>query len=168
MSHLWPKQWSNNYRKVPIINLSTIQLVDISPLEHSLKQCFVDKNKYKKKYIAVEFETLFSSHDKDISSDDEENFHELLRSATNTFTQNIYRTYYNTYNVLKPLKGNKDIVLLSGDKDLSVVILDKSFIVILEKVPYKEKNNRLINDGISKGVCVIEENDNTWAEFKSF
>ena len=76
--------------------------VDIAPLEHSLKQCFVDKNKHIEKDIAVEFETLCSSNNKDISSDDKENFHELLRSATNTFTQNIYRTIDNTYNVLKP------------------------------------------------------------------
>ena len=54
--------------------------------------------------------------------------------------------------MLKPLQRNKDLVLLSSNKDSSVVILDNT--------PYKEKNNRLINDGISKGVYVIEENDN--------
>ena len=31
-----------------------------------------------------------------------------------------------------------------------------------------KKINRLINDGISKGVYVIEENDNTLTELKSF
>ena len=35
--------------------------------------------------LAVEFETLCSSVDKDISPDDKENFHEFLRLATNTF-----------------------------------------------------------------------------------
>ena len=50
------------------------------------------------------------------------------------------------------MQRNKDLVLLSSNKDSSVVILDNT--------PYKEKNNRLINDGISKGVYVIEENDN--------
>ena len=59
-------------------------------------------------------------------------------------------------------------LLLSGDKDSSVVILVKSSMVILEKASYKEKINRLINDGISKGVYVIEENDNTLAELESF
>ena len=54
--------------------------------------------------------------------------------------------------MLKPLQRNKDLVLLSSNKDSSVVILGNT--------PYKEKNNRLINDGISKGVYVIEENDN--------
>ena len=54
--------------------------------------------------------------------------------------------------MLKLLQRNKDLVLLSGNKDSSLVILDNT--------PYKEKINRLINDGISKGVHVIEENDN--------
>ena len=76
-----------------------MQWTDISPLEHALKQCFVDKNKYIKKDIAVEFETLCSSVDKDISPDDKENFHEFLRSATNTFTQTVFRTKDNAYNL---------------------------------------------------------------------
>ena len=62
--------------------------------------------------------------------------------------------------MLKPLQTNKDIVLLSGDKDSSIIILDTGC--------YKEKINRLVNDGISKGIYVIEENDNTLAELKSF
>ena len=70
------------------------------------------------------------------------------------------RTKESSYNLLKPLQRNKDIVLRSVDKDSSVVILDTAC--------YKEKINRLINDGISKGVYVIEENDNTLTELKSF
>ena len=33
-----------------------MQSIDISPLEHGLKQCFADKNNQIKKDIAVEFE----------------------------------------------------------------------------------------------------------------
>ena len=61
---------------------------------------------------------------------------------------------------MKPLKTKKDIVLLSGDKDSSAVVLDTAC--------YKEKINGLINDGISKGAYVIEENDNTLTELKTF
>ena len=62
--------------------------------------------------------------------------------------------------MLKPLQTNKDIVLLSGDKDSSVGILDISC--------YKGKGNTLINDGIIKGVYILEENDNILTELKSF
>ena len=44
--------------------------------------------------------------------------------------------------MLKFLQRKKDIALLSGNKDSSVVILDKA--------PCKKNINRLINDGISK------------------
>ena len=40
---LQPKQSSYNSSKVPIINLSCVQSIDIWPLDHGLKQCFVDK-----------------------------------------------------------------------------------------------------------------------------
>ena len=92
-----------------------------------------------KKDIAVELETFCSSVDKGISLDNKKNFNEFLRSATNTFTQNFYKTKDSTYNLLKPLQRNKDIILLSGDKEASVVIWDEWC--------YKEKINRLINDG---------------------
>ena len=41
LRNLRPKQSRYNYRKVPIMNLSSVQSIDISPLEHGLKQCFV-------------------------------------------------------------------------------------------------------------------------------
>ena len=62
--------------------------------------------------------------------------------------------------MLKALQTNKDIVLLSGDKDSAVVILDTAC--------YEEKINRSLNDCISKGVYVIEKNGNTLTELKSF
>ena len=137
-----------------------MQSIDISLLQHGLKQCFVDQNKYIRKDVAVEIETLCSSVDKDTSPDYKENVHEFLTSVTNTFTQNVYTSKDNTYNLLKSLKPNKNIVFLSGDKDSSVVILDRAC--------YKEKINTLINDGISKGVYVIDENDNSLRELKAF
>ena len=101
-----------------------MQSIDISLLEHGLRQCFVDQNKYIKKNVAVVFETLCSSVDKDTSPDDQENFHEFLKSVTNAFTQNVYTSKDNTYNLLKSLKPNKNIVFPSGNKNSSVVILD--------------------------------------------
>ena len=129
-------------------------------MEHGLKQRFEDKNKYINKDNAVEFETHCSSVDKNISPDDKENFHDFLRSAKNTFTQKVYSTKDNTYNLLRPLQIDKDIVLPSGHRDFSVVILDITCC--------KEKINRLINDVINKGVYVIEENGNAITELKFF
>ena len=63
----------------------------------------------------------------------------------------MYRTKDSTYNLLKPLQRNKDVALLSGNKDLSVVILDTAC--------YKQKINRLIDDSISNGVYLIEKYD---------
>lgn len=57
--------------------------------------------------------------------------------------------------LVKFLQRNKDIVLPSGDKYSSVVILDKA--------SDKEKIYGLINDGISKQNYIIEENDSTLA-----
>ena len=43
LRNLRSKQSSYNSSKVPIINLSSVQSIDISPLEHGLKQYFVTK-----------------------------------------------------------------------------------------------------------------------------
>ena len=142
-----------------IINLSSVESIDITLLEYDSKQWFVGKNKHIKKDIAGEFKTLCSSVNKDISLVDQENFREFLRSVTITFTQNVYRIKGRAYNLLKLLQTNKDIVQLSRDEDASLV-LDISF--------YKEKINRLIYDVISKGVYAIEENGNKLTELKSF
>ena len=75
-----------------------MQSIDISPLEHGVKQYFAARNKYIKKYIVAEFENLYSFVDKAISPDNKENFHEFLMSATNTFTQNVCRSKDSRYN----------------------------------------------------------------------
>ena len=60
----------------------------------------------------------------------------------------------------KGINPNKSIALFSSDKDSPLVILDP--------VCYTEKINRLINDGISKGVYFIEEKENTLIDLKLF
>ena len=84
-----------------------MQSTDISSLEHGLKQCLLDKNKHIKKDIAIKFETLCSSVNKDISEDNKEDVHDFLWSAANPFTKIIYRTkktlivYWNLYKEIK-------------------------------------------------------------------
>ena len=62
-----------------------------------------------------------------IVGENKENVYKLLRSAKNSLTQNVYRTKDNICNTC--LTKNKAIVLLSGCKNPSVVILDKVSLV---------------------------------------
>ena len=65
-----------------------------------------------------------------IAGENKENVYKLLRSAKNSLTQSVYRTKDNICNTcLKPFTKNKAIVLLSGYKNPSVVILDKVSLV---------------------------------------
>ena len=88
-------------------------------------------------------ESLASYVNKDIIPEQKEEFHEFLRANTNKFTQNVYQTKDNTFKSLKSFRDNKDIVVLSGDKDSSVVTMNKQ--------DYINKVNKLIDDGIQAG-----------------
>ena len=49
-----------------------------------------DKNKYVKRNVAVELETLAGFLDPHVTHREKESFHEYLRSATNIITKNVY------------------------------------------------------------------------------
>ena len=102
---------------VPIINLSSFQDIDVNVLQCGMDHCYINKHKYVKRDIVVELEHLASLvHDK-VHSKRKESFHEFLRSFTNRFAQNIYQSKDDTFTRLHALRSNKEIVLLSGDKD---------------------------------------------------
>ena len=88
-----------------------------------------------------------------------EHFHEFLRGYTDIFTNNIYATKDYTYHNLRGMIQNKDIVVVKGDKDSSVVIMEKS--------DYVDKLEYMINDGIEKGTYV-ETTDNTLKDLSRF
>ena len=69
--------------------------------------------------------------------------HEDLRKMTNKFTQNIYHTKDDTYRNLRHLIQNNFIVLLAGDKDSLVVVMNKNHYIL--------KVDNMINEGIQKG-----------------
>ena len=100
--------------------------------------------------------------DRNMSADQKEDFHEYVRGATNKFTQNIYRTKDDTFKSLKELKDNKNIVILSGDKDSSIVIMNKD--------DYKNKVNDMIEEGIStvKYERTIDNSHNDLQNFQQF
>ena len=55
-----------------------------------------------------------------------EDFHEFLRAYTDIFIKNVHATQDYTYKNLKTLIENKDLVVISGDKDSCVVILKRN------------------------------------------
>ena len=107
-----------------VINLSGFNL-NLKGLKYDLHHCFIDKSRLVRRNIATELEYLAHSVQKDISSEDLKTFHEYLRKITIRFTQNIRHTKDNAYHDLRHLRNNKDIVLLLGDKDSFVVVMDK-------------------------------------------
>ena len=80
-------------------------------------------------------------------------------SSFYTLTKNVYHTKDDTYNKTKSLRDNKNIVILSGDKDSSIVIMNK--------IDYDKKVEQMINEGIEQGKYE-ESEDNILKELESF
>ena len=104
-------------------------------------------------------ESLAESVKGNIDHKNLEQFHDFLRDYTNIFTNNIYAAKENIYHNLRGMIQNKDIVVVKGDKDSSVVIMKKS--------DYVTKLDTMIDDGIRKGTYV-ETTDNTLKELSRF
>ena len=76
--------------------------------------------------LAANIESLVDSVKGNIDHKNLEHFHEFLSDYTHIFTDNIYATKDYTYHNLRGMIQNKDIVVVKGDKDSSVVIMKKS------------------------------------------
>ena len=64
-------------------------------------------------------------------------------------SNNYYRTLDTMYHETKCIKDNKDIVILSGDKDSSIVILNKndySRKIGIQQQKYKETNDKILKE----------------------
>ena len=149
-----------NY-SLPIINLSNYNLSnqERQQLKLGLDYCFVDKNKDVHRVSAANMESLADSVKGNINHKDLEHFQEFLRGYTDIFTNNIYVTKDYTYHNLRGMIQNKDIVVVKGDKDSSVVIMKKS--------DYVTKLDTMIDDSIMKGTYV-ETTDNTLKKLLRF
>ena len=79
------------------------------------------------------------------------NFHEFLWGYTNIFVKNVISTEDHTYKELKTLIHNKDVVILKGDKDWSIVIINKTDFI--------KKIETMIQKGIKNGTYA--ETDDT-------
>ena len=85
---LIPRKKDSQYQ-VPVLNLST-ENINTTPLRYGLHHSFTDKNKYVKRNVAVELQTLARVLDAHITHTEKEYFHEYLCSATNIITKNVY------------------------------------------------------------------------------
>ena len=112
-----------------------------------------------KRDIAVELEYLAATVDGKVPPEKKETFHEFLRSFTNRFSHNVYQTKDNTFKKLHALRTRGDIIILSGDKDSCVVILNRE--------DYIRKVNDLIEEGINDGIYEYTE-DKTHEDLENF
>ena len=88
-----------------------------------------------------------------------ESFHEFLRGYTDMFSKNVLNNEDFTYKNLKSLIQDENIVILQGDKDSSVLIMDKK--------DYIQKLENMIEEGINKDTYE-KMGDTTLQEFKIF
>ena len=109
---------------MPIVNLSDTELAEKEKrvLSFGLEHSFVDKNKNIKPFLAANLENVAVTVANTIKGDEKENFHEFLRAYTDIFSKNVYNTKDYTYHNLK----NENVVVVPGDNESSVVVLNKS------------------------------------------
>ena len=88
-----------------------------------------------------------------------EDFKHFVRVHSNLFHQNIFSTPDYTYKVLQKLATDPHLVVLSGDKDSSIVIM--------QRADYVNKLETMIEEGIANGKYVVTE-DNTLRDLKPF
>ena len=116
-----------NAYDVPVIYLSSIQLIDkeLNQLSFELDHIYVDKNMHAKKNLAANFESLAEAVNSEILNEEKEDFHEFLRAYCDILTKNVYFTKDYTYSNLKWLIKGGTLVVIPGDKDSCVIIMDK-------------------------------------------
>ena len=148
---------ANQTSQVPVKNLSDYG-IDTSSLKYGLHHSFIDKSKFIKRDLAVEFESLAITVDELVTPEQKEEFHKLLRRTTD-LSQNVYHTKANTFKETHKIRNDNNIVILPGDKDSSVIIMNRS--------DYTKKVESMLHQGISEGKYIKTE-DNILKELKSF
>ena len=146
---------------VPIINLLSQVIADatLHYLRYGLNHSFIDKNRHMKLNLLSEFQLLLNQVSSSTPVGQHEDFKHFLRVHSNLFHQNIFSTPDYTYKDLQKLATDPDLVVLSGDKDSSVVIM--------QRADYINKLETMIEEGIANGKYVATE-DNTLKDLKSF
>ena len=146
---------------VLVIKLSSHVLTEKghNHLKYGLKYCFIDRNKNVKKYLSAELEILTQQTPDCVEPGKLEEYHEFLRAYADIFPRNIYNSKDYTYHNLKLLIKNKDIKVLPGDKDSSIMIMDSKM--------YYEKLEIMVTEGIKNGIYK-KTTDTTLHDLKLF
>jgi len=85
---------TNHKYKLPIINLSNriLSEKEKKELELGLYYCFVNKNRYQRKQLSTNFETITQKVTPNVNQEQKEDFHEFMRGYTDIFIKNIHAT----------------------------------------------------------------------------
>ena len=94
-------------------------------LKLGFKHSFVDKNNNIRRLLASNLERITERDENYLDHDQVENFLEFMRAYTAIFTNNIFATKDYTYHNLKDMIRDKDLVLLNGDNDSSVAVMNR-------------------------------------------
>ena len=76
-----------------------------------------------KKYLSAVLETMAQQISDCVEPGKLEEYHEFLWAYADIFSRNIYNSKDYTYHDLKSQIKNKDIKVLQGDKDSSIIIM---------------------------------------------
>ena len=87
---------ANKTSQVPVKNLSDFD-IDTSSLKYGLHHSFIDKNKFNKRDLAVQFKSLVTIADELVPPKQKAEFHKFLQHATDLLSQNVYHTKDNTF-----------------------------------------------------------------------
>ena len=84
------------------------------------------KIKASKKHLAANFESLADKITDNLDSHKREDFQEFLKAYIDIFTKIVFATTDYTYKHLKRIIKDPNLVVVSGDKESCVVIMNKS------------------------------------------
>ena len=128
-------------------------------LKLGLKRNFRDKNKNIKRLLAANMYRVAERVENSLDQNHVEHFHEFMGAYTEIFTNNIFATKGYTYQNLKDVIWGKDLVLLNGDKESSIVVMNRT--------DYNNIMSKIIDDGIESKIFE-ESTDNTLKDLKNF
>ena len=101
------------------------------------------KTKLFKKSVTANFKSIVGRITNNLQSDQGENFHEFLCAYVDVFIKSVYTTTGYIYKHPKRITNDKNLVVVSGDKESCVVLIDNT--------DYQDKLQKMFDNGIKSG-----------------